>query len=222
LTEPEDDTAATAPRRGGRPSLEQAAQLQETILDVATELFLTEGFGATSVEAVAARARISKRTFYHRFDDKAKLFEAVVHRLIARWRPSVEARLQEAGSFPEILQRAARQMLAIALSPEALALHRVVIAESQRFPALAQVMYESGTKSGVDRIAALLEHEAKAGRLGTIDYRFAAEQFLTMALAVPQRRALGFGETLTPDELDAWARRTVDLFLHGCRHDEER
>jgi TetR/AcrR family transcriptional regulator, mexJK operon transcriptional repressor len=220
LTDPEHDNAA--PRRGGRPSLEQAAPLQETILDVATELFLTGGFGATSIEAVAARARISKRTFYHRFDDKAKLFEAVVHRLIARWRPSVEARLQEPGSFAEILRRAAREILVIVLSPEALALHRVVIAESQRFPALAQVMHESGTKSGIDRIAALLEHEAKAGHLGTTDYRFAAEQFLTMVLAVPQRRALGFGERLSPDELDAWARRTVDLFLHGCRHDEKR
>jgi len=214
-------TTGANPSRGGRPSREQAAQLHETILDVATALFLTEGFGATSIEAVAARARISKRTFYHRFDDKAKLFEAVVHRLIARWRPSVEARLQEAGSLAEILERAAREILAIALSPEALALHRVVIAEAQRFPTLAQVLNESGTKSGIERIAGLLEQEAKAGRLGPIDTRFAAEQFLTMVSAVPRRRALGFGAKLTQDELDAWARQTVDLFLHGCRHDGE-
>ncbi len=205
------------PRRGGRPSREQAAQLQETILDAATALFLTEGFGATSIEAVAERARISKRTFYHRFDGKAKLFEAVVHRLIERWRPSVEERLQAAGSFEDILRRAARQILTIALLPEALALHRIVIAESQRFPALARVMNDSGTKTGVDRIAALLEHGATTGTIRPIDYRFAAEQFLTMVLTVPRRRALGFGEALSPDELDTWAERTVELFLRGCQ-----
>jgi TetR/AcrR family transcriptional repressor of mexJK operon len=205
-----------APRRGGRPSREQAAQLQETILDAATALFLTEGFGATSIEAVAERARISKRTFYHRFDGKAKLFEAVVHRLIERWRPSVEARLQEPASLDEILRRTARQILAIALLPEAIALHRIVIAESQRFPALARVMNESGTRSGVDHIAALLDREAKAGHLGPIDTRFAAEQFLAMVLTVPRRRAMGFDEKLTPEGLDAWAGQTVDLFLRGC------
>ncbi|MBV8650402.1 MAG: TetR/AcrR family transcriptional regulator, partial [Alphaproteobacteria bacterium] len=177
-TEPE----TMPPRRGGRPSREQAAQLQETILDAATELFLSEGFGATSIEAAASRARISKRTFYHRFDGKAELFEAVVHRLIERWRPSAEARLQEPGSFDDILRRAAREILRIALLPEALALHRIVIAESQRFPALARVMNESGTKAGVDRIAVLLEHGARTGYLREVDYRFVAEQFLTMVV----------------------------------------
>src|SRR5947209_19814422 len=53
-------------RRGGRPSREQAALLGERILDTATELFLAEGYGATSIEAIAQRAGISKRTFYHR------------------------------------------------------------------------------------------------------------------------------------------------------------
>jgi TetR/AcrR family transcriptional regulator, mexJK operon transcriptional repressor len=47
--------------RGGRPSHAQALQLRERILDVATELFLTEGYGTTSIEAVAERAGVSKR-----------------------------------------------------------------------------------------------------------------------------------------------------------------
>ena len=47
------------------------------IFDAATELFLTHGYGATSIEAVAQRVRISKRTFYHRFDDKAALLARI-------------------------------------------------------------------------------------------------------------------------------------------------
>ena len=64
--------------RGGRPSRLQSAQLADRILDVAETLFLSHGFGATSIEAVAKRAGISKRTFYHRFPGKERLFEAVV------------------------------------------------------------------------------------------------------------------------------------------------
>src|SRR5262249_30100683 len=96
-------------------------------------------------------------------------------------------------------------------------LHRIVIAESQRFPALARVMNESGTKAGVDRMAALLEHGVRTGYLRPIDYRFVAEQFLTMVVTAPRRRALGFDDALTPAELDAWAEHSVNLFLHGCR-----
>ena len=67
-------------RRGGRPSSEQAALLGDRILDVAADWFLTEGYGATSIEAVAQRAKISKRTFYHRFPDKAALFDETVQK----------------------------------------------------------------------------------------------------------------------------------------------
>jgi AcrR family transcriptional regulator len=216
----ETNEAARPPaagRHGGRPSRLEAAQLPEKILDVATKLFLTQGFGATSIEAVAERARISKRTFYHRFRDKAELFEAVVRRLIGRWLRPFDAGLAEGGTVEEILLLSARRILSVALSPEALALHRVVLAEAQRFPELARVMNDSGAKVGIDRLADLFDRQAYAGRLSVVDSRFAAEQFLTMVLAVPQRRALGLGEPLGPAALERWARDAVELFLNGCR-----
>ena len=209
--------ASVATRRGGRPSRLQTVELQETILDVATGLFLTRGYGATSVEAVAAGARISKRTFYHRFRDKAELFEATVRRLIERWLPPFEAQLLEIAPADTLLRRLAGQILAVALSPPALALHRVLIAEAQRFPELVQLVNEAGAGKGVERIAALLERESRAGRLRIDDSRFAAEQFLNMVLSGPQKRAFGFGRPLDADALDSWIRGTVALFLDGCR-----
>src|SRR6266851_1441114 len=111
---------------GGRPSRLESAQLSDRILDVATTLFLGDGFGATSIEAVAKRAGISKRTFYHRFRGKEELFEAVVRRLIARWMPPFDAALLRAPSLADTLRRIAEYMLEVALTPEALALHRIV------------------------------------------------------------------------------------------------
>ena len=208
---------AVGPRRGGRPSRQATVQLRETILDVATALFLTHGYGAASIEAVAAAARISKRTFYHRFADKAALFEAVVRRLIERWLPPFEAQLLESGPLEILLRRTADQVLSAALSPPALALHRILVAEAGRFPELMRLVNEAGAGKGVERIAALLEREARAGHLAVEDSRFAAEQFLTMVLSVPQKRALGFGQWMSADELEGWTRQTVALFLDGCR-----
>ncbi len=207
----------TRPRgRGGRPSRLQSAQLSDRILDVATTLFLGHGFGATSIEAVAKRASISKRTFYHRFRGKEVLFEAVVRRLIERWMPPFDAALLDAPSLPEALRRAAEYMLSVALTPEALALHRTVIAEARRFPGLARIMHELGAASGVERISRHFERRIDSGELGRIDTRFAAEQFILMVVTGPQRRALGLGMPLSGGELTAWVDATVALFLDGC------
>jgi hypothetical protein len=38
-----------------------------------------------------------------------------------------------------------------------------------------------------------------------------------MVVALPQRRAMGFGKPMTVAELDLWADRVVGLFLNGWR-----
>jgi AcrR family transcriptional regulator len=184
--------------RGGRPSRQQSAQLADRILDVAENLFLGHGFGATSIEAVAKHAGISKRTFYHRFTGKERLFEAVVRRLMERWLPPFDTGLL---SPPDIAD----------------ALHRLVIHEAQRFPGLARILHEQGAASGIERIASHLEPRIASGELRPMDPRFAAEQFILSVVTGPQRRALGLGVPLTPAEIAAHAGNAVALFLDGAR-----
>jgi TetR/AcrR family transcriptional repressor of mexJK operon len=205
-------------RRGGRPPHAAALELRERILQVATELFLTEGYGSTSIEAVAGRAGISKRTFYHRFDDKAALFAAVVHRIIEQIRPPPEVPLLAGGNLQQILRRLAGLILRAALSPQALALHRLVTAESVRFPSLVRAVYNEGwAEEATALIGDLLARELRDPRL-TLELRtFAATQFLHMVVALPQRRTMGLGAPMTARELEAWAHDTVNLFLDGCR-----
>ena len=212
-----DEIARETRGRGGRPSRQQSAQLAVRILDVAESLFLGHGFGAISIEAVAKRAGISKRTFYHRFPGKERLFEAVVRRLIERWLPPLDAGTVEWPNLADGLGLMAEHLLRIALTPEALALHRIVIAEARQFPGLARMMHEIGAASGIERIAKQLEPRIESGELRAVDPRFAAEEFILMVVTGPQRRALGLAAPLTPAELSAWARDAVALFLDGCR-----
>ena len=212
----EPDTRGQARGHGGRPSRLESAQLSDRILDVATALFLNDGFGATSIEAVAKRAGISKRTLYHRFSGKEMLFEAVVRRLIERWTPPFDTALLEAPSLAEGLRQAAGHMLKVALTPEALALHRMLIAEARRFPGPARVLHELGAAAGIERIARHLEARIATGEIRQIDVRFAAEQFILMVVTGPRRRALGLGTPLSPTGLNEWIDQTVTLFLQGC------
>ncbi len=210
--------ATKAVARGGRPSRADALRLRERILVAGTKLFLAEGYGSTTIEAVARRARVSKRTFYDRFDDKPALFAAVVHRIIERIRPPPEVPLLAGATLPDVLRRLAGFILRAALSPQAIALHRLVHAESGRFPELVRAVASDGsTSEGITLISSLLERELPEARLRPEDRAFAAQQFIFMVVSLPQRRALGFGAPMTQPELEAWADKVVALFLGGCR-----
>jgi AcrR family transcriptional regulator len=209
---------AKTARRSGRPSRADALLLRERILEVAMELFLDEGYGSTSIESVAARAGISKRTFYDRFEDKAALFAAVVHRIIDEIRPPQNVPLLSGGTLPEILKRLAGLILGAALSPPAIALHRLVTGESSRFPELAHAVETDGGQSeATELIADLLARRMRKILVTAEDQRFAADQFIYMVVTLPQRRALGFGSPMTAAELDEWTTKVVALFLAGYR-----
>jgi AcrR family transcriptional regulator len=205
-------------RRGGRPSKAEVERLGVRIVEVAAELFFTVGYGATTIDAVASRARISKRTFYHRYANKSELLSAVVHRTIESMRPPAEAPLLQGADLDEILRGLAAIILRAALSAQAIALHRLIVAESSRFPDLAAVVGKQGaSEEALQLIADVLEREARKRKVTIDDPAFAAQQFLHMVIAVPQRRAMGLGMPMTAAEVDAWGRDVVNLFLNGCR-----
>ncbi len=231
-------TSADAARRSsGRPTAAAAAELAERILEVATRAFLTHGYAATSIETIAASTGVAKRTLYARWRDKPALFRAVLERLMARWlappvapppdylapeSPASEPQAPDhlptaADRLEAALQQTATRVLAVALQPDALALHRLVIAESGRFPELAEMVRQSGAAAGMARISGLLAAEMLAGRLTQLDPVIAAEQFLYLVLTGPQRRALGLVPALDAAGVAAWARHAVALFLHGCQ-----
>lgn len=215
-TEKKQDVKQTAPRRAGRPPKNETERIRDKILDVATVLFFAEGYGAASIEAIARRARVSKRTIYHRFQDKPAVFRAVVHRIVERLRPPDAAHLFEGSNLGDILHAIARAVLQASLSPQALSLHRIILAEATRFPELALIVNEQGTRrEAITRIAGLLDREKPGHKHSSHDMLFAAEQFLQMVIAVPQRRAMGLGKSMGTAELDTWAKATVSLFLRG-------
>jgi AcrR family transcriptional regulator len=203
------------PRRSGRPPREQVVLLEDKILDTAAALFFSEGYGAASIDEIARRAQIAKRTLYARYENKAALFSAVVHRIIQRMRPQPQATedLFHGSSITDSLHHIAKVMLHAALSPEAVAMYRMVLAEATRFPELALIMNEHGARQeAIRRIAELLHRDAK---ISPPQADFAAEQFIVMVVTAPQRRALGLGTPMSKPELKEWIDNTVDLFVRG-------
>ncbi len=73
----------TQPVKKGAP-LRLTDRKGQDILRAAGEEFRAQGFVATSMDAIAARAQVSKRTVYNHFSSKAELFQAITANLFER------------------------------------------------------------------------------------------------------------------------------------------
>jgi AcrR family transcriptional regulator len=71
--------------------VEKGLATRQDIVEAATRLFATEGYAATSIEAVLRQCDVSRGALYHHFASKEALFEAVLEELEARVAQSILA-----------------------------------------------------------------------------------------------------------------------------------
>ena len=208
---------AAAPRTGA-----EAVGKAETILAAAERAFLASGFGAVSMDQVAREAGASKATVYAHFTGKEELFGAVVARVSERRFGGFSAEALDPRDIERSLTTIATRFLDLILSPEAIALNRIIIGEVTRFPALARVFWAAGPERSRAQIEAFLSRAAAAGTLTIADPRIAAEQFAALARGeIHYRSLLQPGERADAAALRAAASAAVATFLrafaaHGC------
>lgn len=65
------------------------------ILEAAHDLFMADGYDSTSMDAIAARAAVSKRTVYDHFGDKERIHVAVVERAAEKVLITVRTAVEE-------------------------------------------------------------------------------------------------------------------------------
>lgn len=200
-----------------RGATSRSASRRRAILAAATELFLHQGFAATSTGQVVASAGASKQTLYRCFGDKEGLFRAVIEEVIAEAEAGTTdllAEVAEGEHLEEDLRRFARQHVRDVLQPHLMAIRRLVIAEADRFPTLAAAWWERGPERAHASLAATFVRLRERGLLDVEEPRRAAEQFNWLVLSIPLHRALYLPADAPPrTDLDAIADDGVRTFL---------
>ncbi len=180
-------------------------------------MFLDKGFELTTIDAVAAKLGMTKRTVYARHADKAALFRAAVDRAVARYTVPIETvRASESDDLEETLTRVAHIRIANLMTAEGLRLQRVLNAEGYRFPDMLDRFFAHAAKPTVDYLADLLQRKGKAGDITTENPQAAAIAFMSMVVGTPARSFVAGGH-IAPAELEARIRFSVRLFLNGVR-----
>ena len=196
-----------------RPS-EVEPPKRQAILDAATELFTAHGYGAVSMDAIARAANVSKATLYAHFRSKDELFATIIREACQSNLAAREFLPQEDGDVRAALTRLAGRMLRFLLEDRSLAIHRVVIAESVRFPELGRAFFESGPLMFSAAFGAWLTEQTEAGRLSVADPAQAADQFAGMLkCGCYTRAALGVSPVPSEAEIDHVVSGAVETFL---------
>ncbi|MCW5749580.1 MAG: TetR/AcrR family transcriptional regulator [Alphaproteobacteria bacterium] len=202
--------------KAGRPGRPADRAKHDGILEAATGLFLERGYRATSMDRIAASAGVSKITIYAHFSSKAALFAAIVEGLAGRLTAAIR-RLALSGLPPEeALRQVGRAYLRLALAPSSLGLHRLLVAETARDPALGRLIHRSGPRPIV---ATLADYLSSRKELRLENPPLAAEQFLGMVLGHAQIGLLfaALPEAETRAAIDGMVDHAVELFLTGAR-----
>lgn len=90
----------TGQRYGGRTAEERRLERHARLLDAGLELFGTQGYANTSIEALCSAARLHPRYFYESFPDREALLRAVYDRHMARLEAAVGAAFEAAPLEP--------------------------------------------------------------------------------------------------------------------------
>jgi AcrR family transcriptional regulator len=207
------------PRRGrGRPQARSDEETRALILEAARQEFARTGFAATSIESVARHAGVSTKTLYRLFPDKKALFEAMVTNRLDQFVSVVTLRACEGGDIEAALPDALLACAELVLDPEVIALQRLVLADSDKFPEIPETFYVKAMRRSVAALAEWLLVQKKRGLIVLDDVEAAAGMLLGMLVFQPQRDVM-FGHKPPPTrrELELRAKTCSALFLRGCR-----
>jgi len=192
------------------------ARKRAQIVAAARQAFLDEGYAGSSVNRIADAAGVSIKTLYRHFPSKDDLFSAVMQAAcqVAPYTAADEAQEQWSMLPPERgIVLAGEEYLHHALSPEQIALYRVVIRDAQRFPELGE-RYEAEVVGHREAMfAAYLDRWAPASGWTLRESRQAAGLFAALLNAGTLDAALKGRWSPCAGELEARARLAADRLI---------
>lgn len=193
---------------------------QDMILTVAQRYFMEHGYAGTTMSGIAATLGGSKGTLWNYYPSKEQLFAAVLDRVARAYRAQLSQILDLDADFAQTLHRACISLIGKVTSPEAIALHRLIISEGGRFPELSQIFFELAPRNTRALMAQFLESAMARGQLRRADPVDAARALMALTMAGSHQQLL-MGQIAAPDPagIEQDAIFAVDLFLRAYAPD---
>ena len=209
----EADRRTGAQVRRGRPARAEARDIEQAILEAATDLFMKDGFAA-SMDGVAAAARVSKRTLYERYPSKTHLFEAVLTWLSGELAHPV-ALLDAQRPIEEELVRFSLALLDLYTRPKVSAFIQLMLGQADRFPEI-EISHRRHFNEHI--LIPLNDYlvRALAGQRRDVDTMTAA-RMMCMIVTGEITRIFAEHDDVNRERFLIYIRSATEILLHGVR-----
>jgi TetR/AcrR family transcriptional regulator of autoinduction and epiphytic fitness len=152
---------------------------REDIIEAAVSEFKTHGFRATSMDRIAARAQVSKRTVYNHFASKEILFQTITQELCDRVMQVSKYAYDPAIAVKTQLHIIAGQEITLLTSAEFLDMVKMITSESLAAPELTRTNFENFQDTGIGMVE-WLRQASDDGKLRVTNPVTASKQFLAL------------------------------------------
>ncbi len=191
---------------------------RRAFLDAANAAFLEKGYAGTTLGDIIARSGGSRQTLYALFGGKQGLFEAIVaERNTEIFRPlHAEGQLDRAPE--DVLVEIGIRFVQIVLTPDAVGVFRLVVAEGPSMRELSERFWASGPARTIIAFERYFAEQTRRGVLNLPDANQAARQLQGILLGnFHMQCLLGVAELPSNKEIEAFVRAAVKRFLGGCK-----
>lgn len=190
-------------------SQQNAEQKQATIVQAALNLFLEQGYAATSMDTVARQAGVTKQTVYRYYPSKEELFTAVMEKIRADEPPPYAFGNEDLDTE---LSNFGCDLLTFHLTPAALGVYKMMMSEGGQESLLKPFM-----KTGPNRVMKPLMEFLQKCYPELEDVAFYTQMFASMVL-VPRNQLIMRGKGhITRAEQETHVNKVVRLFLQGMQ-----
>lgn len=196
----------------GRPTLAELERRKAKVMQVAANLFIKQGYAATSLVDIAKGAGVATRTVYQHFGDKEAIFKSVMFSrdTAAVYPPPAP---NENDDVFDVMQQTADYIFSVTYRPMTLDLMRLAIAESRRFPDLTKKVVDASYNRFRRNIKGIFDYLRDEGMIEDSDTAASAEMFIHLLLGdTPQLVHAGWESPLSNNPL---VRVKIDLFVAG-------
>ena len=202
---------AVKPRRGRPPNTAR----RDEIITVAGQLFMKNGFQATTMDRIAAIAGISKLTLYNRFRNKDEVFAAVIEQKCEQYIPKRFFAEFAHGSPQDSLYNIGYGFLSLLTSEEAMNIERILMAEAKHKKKLTQIFYEAGPLPVKKMIAEHLSQLDVLGILSVPDAMLSTHMFVSLfkGSEICFRLSMNIPPKPTKKEIENYCQSAVSMFM---------
>jgi TetR/AcrR family transcriptional regulator of autoinduction and epiphytic fitness len=202
-------------RRAGRPPVLRSTDRRAYLLEAAAAVFAEKGYAAATVDAIAAKAGMSKKTVYRVFDSKLALFDALID---DRFFNIPEPPEEGGGTLEESLTRTLLAIAQILLRPDRTCLMRMIIAEGPNAPELMTAFERLKLGQELNTLERWFERQERCGALNVGNVREAARLVFGMTVAEPMIQLLAAApRPLEEIPLGLRIAHGVRVFLYGLK-----